>query len=448
MENLIFFLYLIMMPFENFHPLGLNSLGTFARSPSFFFHVIGSVIILIKTQGRIELDEYGYFKALFKLVFLVNGISLLMAVMLYFPVGQLAGQRTMDTIWQPMFYKFITVSIIYYNYYMLKKVDFEFVERAIKIIILYTLGLGYIQIAAILMGGPFKSILDELNTLGLTYSTDICLSNGKAVLMFSEPSYTEILICGLLMPLICGDLIASRKKQKHIVVLLAFLPIVIFNTSSSLLIGVLICLGITVYIQSRDGVITKYQTIGILIGIGSGLGALLSNQALLNLVKQQVFEKPFDNTNLSSIQRMSIVRNCLLTFLSYPILGVGNGVQGFFYEEHLRANDYRSYEVLNTLKYENGVPGAGSWAGGWVSGYGIIGIIALAAFIEKTYKIICNYKGTTLYYAYIIGGVCFLVCSWFTASTTGGYLSLFVLSIPVFADHHFVRQIREGSNTL
>lgn len=439
MEKFVFFLYLIMMPFENFHPLGLNSLGTFARSPSFLFHVVGLGIMFVKTKGKIKLDEYGYFKALFKLVFFVNGISLIMATVLYFPLGKLAGQRTIDTIWQPMFYKFVTVSIIYYNYYMIKKVDFEFIKRTIKIIILYTLGLGYIQIAAILGGNPFKSILDGFNALGLTYSTNICLSNRKVILMFSEPSYAEILICGLLMPLICGDLVTSRKKQKHIAVLLAFLPIVIFNASSSLLIGVLVCLSITVYIHFKDRGITKHQMVTALVGGGIVLGLLLRNQVLLNLVKQQVFEKPFDSINLSSIQRMSIIRNCLLTFLSYPILGVGNGVQGFFYEKHLSDNDYRSYEVLNTLKYENGVPGAGSWAGGWLSGYGIIGIIALGTFIKKTYKIICNYKGKTLYYSYIIGGICFLVCSWFTASTTGGYLSLFVLSIPVFAKQHFER---------
>lgn len=439
MENLVFFLYLIMMPFENFHPFGLNSLGTFARSPSFFFHIIGLVIMIVKTKGRIKLDEYGYFKSLFKLVLLVNSISLIMAAVLYFPIGRLAGQRTLDTIWQPMFYKFMTVAIIYYNYYMIKKVDFEFIKKTISIIIFYTLGLGYIQIAAILVGNPFKNILDELNMLGLTYSTNICLSSGKAILMFSEPSYAEILICGLLMPLICGDLITSRKKQKHIVILLAFLPIVIFNASSSLLTGVLICLSITVYIHFRDGTITKRQMIAFLTASGIALVALLGDRSLLNLIKQQVFEKPFDNTNLSSIQRTSIIRNCLLTFLGYPILGVGNGVQGFFYEKHLSANDYRSYEVRNTLKYENGVPGAGSWAGGWLSGYGIIGIIALVSFIKKTYRIICNYKGTTLYYSYIIGGVCFLVCSWFTASTTGGYLSIFILSIPVFAKHHFER---------
>lgn len=203
--------------------------------------------------------------------------------------------------------------------------------------------------------------------------------------------------------------------------------------------GGLICLTVMFCMLFKNGDNSRRQMLSLFTGSAIILCILLSNQTLLNLIKEKVFIKPFDSNDFSTIQRSSVIKNCLLTFLSYPVLGVGNGVQGFFYERHLSYNDYRSYEVLNTLKYENGVPRGGSWAGSWLSGYGIVGIIALVLFIRKTYRIIRNYKGTTLYYSYIIGGICFLVCSWFTASTDGGYLSLFVLSIPVFAKHHFIK---------
>lgn len=437
LEKIIFFFYLILLPFEAFHPLGLNSYGAIAKTPSFLFFAIGVFLAICNQRGKIVLDDKRYLRKLTLLIFSVSLISIIMAIILYYGVEPVAGFHTTDVIWSPIFYNIMVIVIIYYVFYMSERVNKEFIDKVLKTIYVYTVALGYIQLVAILGNGACRAILYGLESVNLTYSPELCLKHMKVVLMFSEPSYAEILLCGLLMPFICGNIIVKSHKTSDILKLLLLMPLVFFNGSSSVLLGTVICIAVTLILScvrrdiSGRALLSIFSVLVILALIWN------TNNPIKEIIVSQILVKPFDNDNLSTIQRGSIIRNCIMVFLKYPILGVGNGVQGFFYESHLRAEDYKSYEVLNTLKYENGVPGAGSWAGGWLSGYGLVGTIFLIVFIVSTFRAIKQYRGSQYYYAYIIGGICFLICGWFTASTTGGYLSLFVLSIPTFSAKYF-----------
>lgn len=437
LEKIVFFFYLILLPFEAFHPLGLNGYGAIAKTPSFFFLAIGLLLAVCNQKGRIVLDDKRYLRKLTLLISSVSLISIIMAFFLYYGVEPIAGFHTTDVIWSPIFYNFMVIAIIYYVFYMSEKVDKDFIDKVLKTIYVYTVVLGYIQLAAIFGNGACRALLYGLESLNLTYSPELCLTHMKVVLMFSEPSYAEMLLCGLLMPFICGNIIVKSHKTLDVLKILFLMPLVFFNGSSSVLVGTVICIAVTLILSCLRGDISGKALLSIFSVFVILVLICITNNPIKEIIVNQILIKPFDNDNLSTIQRGSIIRNCIMIFLKYPILGVGNGVQGFFYEFHLRPEDYKSYEVINTLKYENGVPGAGSWAGGWLSGYGIVGAIFLIVFIVSTFRAIKQYRGSQYYYAYIIGGICFLVCGWFTASTTGGYLSLFILSIPTFSAKYF-----------
>lgn len=436
-EKLVFFLYMVLLPFEAFHPLGFNKYGAIAKTPSFFFFIIGFILSIFSQKGKIIIKDRGYLKKLTILIGVVSSISICMAVVLYKSVNPISGFHTIDVIWGPIFYNIIMIFIMYYVIHMTQRVDKIFIDHILDIIYVYTIFIGYIQLGAIFGVGPFRSVLNILGSLDLTYSSRICLNNSQIVLMFSEPSYAEILLCGLLMPFICGRILSTKKSKLSVIKLFLLLPLVFYNGSSSVLIGTAICIGVMLFLSAKKNDKSRKKMI-VLFGVYVALVILLfTNNPIKEILINQVLKKPFDQENYSTIQRTSVIRNCLMVFKEHPILGVGNGIQGFFYESHLLPSDLKSYEVLNTLKYENGVPGAGSWAGGWLSGYGIVGTLFLILFIISTLKPLKKFKNTQYYYAYIIGGICFLVCGWFTASTTGGYLSLFVLTIPAFAAKYF-----------
>ena len=72
LEKIVFFFYLILLPFEAFHPLGLNGYGAIAKTPSFFFLAIGLLLAVCNQKGRIVLDDKRYLR---KLTLLISSVQ-------------------------------------------------------------------------------------------------------------------------------------------------------------------------------------------------------------------------------------------------------------------------------------------------------------------------------------------------------------------------------------
>lgn len=433
--NILFGIYVFSMPFTNFHPMGLNSaFGAMAKAPSFLVSIIGMVILLIRNKGVIFLDENGLFQIFVKIVTALNAISIMMAIVLHKSLGILGGETTFDAIAGDIIYWMQVLCIVLFNIMLFRSVDIDVAESVIKKLIYILMAIGYLEMGMVLFGGPFTVICNALCKVGAIYDPELMIRTGKIFLTYSEASYAELVLGALIWPYLCGSISGNEGDKNTIFLLLFTLPLAIINQSSSVLmaLGIYAIMLLLEFLKRRE--ISKKRLAGFLLVVaGVALLAWYGRNQIGPLIVEKVFEKPFDQNDYSTIQRSSVVRNCILTFIEYPIFGVGNGNQGYFYKGHLTANAYRSYEVQNTLKFQNGVPSAGSWFGGILSGYGIVGIALLSIYAVKANEIMKSLKGTKWYYIYHMTFLCFLVCSWFTASLTGEYLQILFLSIPFFS---------------
>ncbi|MFR8113655.1 O-antigen ligase family protein [Faecalibacterium sp.] len=438
--NILFCIYVFSMPFTNFHPLGLNSVfGAMAKAPAFLVSIIGMVILLIRNKGVIFLDKNGLLRNFVKIVTALNAISIIMAIVLHKSLGILGGETTFDAIAGDIVYWIQVLCIVLFNIMLFRGVDIDAVESVIKKLIYILMAIGYLEMGMVLFGGPFTVICNALYNVGAIYDPESMIRTGKIFLTYSEASYAEIVLGALIWPYLCGKIMGNDADKDTILLLLCTLPLAIINQSSSVLmaLGIYAIMLFFTFLRRRE-ISKKKLTAFILVIAGVGLLVWQGRDQIGPLIIEKVFEKPFDQNDYSTIQRSSVVRNCILTFIEYPILGVGNGNQGYFYKGHLTANAYRSYEVQNTLKFQNGVPSAGSWFGGILSGYGIVGIALLSVYVAKVNRIMKSLKGTKWYYIYHMTFLCFLICSWFTASLTGEYLQILFLSIPFFSERFLV----------
>lgn len=431
----LLYLYVLLMPFTNFHPLHLNSVfGALSNSPSFLISVIGMALLLMDTRGKLFFDSKGVFRHLTQVVVALNLISIVMALVLYDKLGRLGNETTLNAIAGDCIYWMQVLFIILFNIMLFRKVTFKNLERVVEVSIIIVLIIGYIEIGLLVIGGPFRTVCNMLYNIGVIYNPQSMLRSDKIFLMYSEASYAEIILCALVWPYVCSQVLTSanyRNSFKYLIYFGLTIPIALFNQSSSVMLGLAITLGLVLFFFLKKRHITrKHLSIFITALLVTMIIIFAMKDLLLPLFIEKVLEKPFDSNDYSTIQRSSVIRNCILTFLEYPVFGVGNGNQGYFYESHLTANDYRSYEVLETLKYNNGVPAAGSWFGGILSGYGIVGVLLLGTYVLKSMRIMKQYKDSKWYYVYYLTAGCFLVCSWFTASLVGGYLQILFLSLP------------------
>jgi hypothetical protein len=163
------------------------------------------------------------------------------------------------------------------------------------------------------------------------------------------------------------------------------------------------------------------------------LGGKYLYQEYIQNINYFLFEKVSDTDNMSTVFREASVRNNEKVFLKYPILGIGNGLQGYYIKENLELYAYKSEETKNVLEGKTGVPAGGSFFTSYISAYGLVGITLLILFIYMSINRIN--KKSELYYIYIIGGVGFLVLSLMSLGIQGNYPAIFILSIPLFGEN-------------
>ena len=131
--------------------------------------------------------------------------------------------------------------------------------------------------------------------------------------------------------------------------------------------------------------------------------------------------------------RVSTLCNDMKIFMLYPITGVGNGCQGYFYKYNIPDWVKFSDEVQNVIAYGTGsiANGGGNFFASYISGYGIIGIFILWSFI-KQYRIRLRYS--KIYYdsvsdfTFSVCIIVFLLAGWYVQSIEDNKL-MFMLAL-------------------
>ena len=119
-------------------------------------------------------------------------------------------------------------------------------------------------------------------------------------------------------------------------------------------------------------------------------------------------------------------------FQEMPILGVGNGLQGYFFDKYFPL-DFLNYPSMDFFyeKRHEGIGNAGAFFPGYFSGYGIVGLIILMIIVKKlkrTLRLRKKYLGL-FYEMFVIGGIC-CIPNGLQGDFYCLYYVWFVLSIP------------------
>ena len=430
-------LYCLSLPFRMFSQLSSlkNIFGVCANYVPFILHVIGLILWLINEKGRLDFDgKNGLVKYSTLLIVYLNLSSVLMAIVIQSVYGNQGSENAFQGIAGMIIYFVQYLLMFLYNYRVLKIIPLRDINRYLHFVSVLLLLIGYFQV--LVMNGIGISLYNRLNFLGMLNSPahlpKLCLTGSEGA---SAGSVLGIFVFPYLL-----SQVLHGKRWFFIEIILWLVPLYFtFSSTAYILAGVEIALFFALLINaskdSSEGVKTLLTIIllviiSVVILLHSGV---LSDNEIEN-IQYLLFDKASDTDNGSTVSRSIPWLVNWGAFTEYPIFGVGNGLQGYFYEKyfpdwamHVSGSDVRIF----LERSREGISNSGAFIPGLLSGYGIVGCLLILWFIwqcAKENKMLRDYSGN-LYYMYILGGVGFIITG-LQGDMYGMYYAWFVLSIP------------------
>lgn len=438
----IFKLYIFLLPISMinlFASLKNVVPGPLANTSSFILHLMGSLLLLIYIITSKKVIMNSLYKYLTIFVFILNLDSILLAILLHEKLGVLHGEDTYIAISGMVLYYFHILTVIYYNYFMFKFIKPKEIINIFKKIVIYILIIGYMQILIINNFPLVSNIYNILNIFEVLRSSEWIHTQDRITLTGSEPAAAGNILGILVIPFILSQIIMGNEKKKNTLLILFYLPIIYFTRSSTsyLLISVGFLIFV-IYFFKKFNVkkllvivsISIIVAISLLYGINSV--EKQGNESFMEDMSYLIIGKITDENNLSTAHRTSTVINDIKVFLKYPIFGIGNGNQGYYYNENLPSWAFASPESMEIYNGYHGIVNGGSFLPAFISGYGLLGTVLLIMFIIKCMTILKKNKAKleNFYYMYVIGGISFLTSACMSTDIVGNYLALFIISIP------------------
>lgn len=433
-------LYIFFLPIRMIYPFIFlqNIFVGAAFYFDFILHVLGLILMVLSNKGlfRFKNDKStNLFQYIVLMVTWFNISSLIMAFFIQNRYGNYGVESAFDGIKGNVLYFTQYVLMIIYNKNIFKMLSKNEINRILGKVCTYLLILGYIQIIVFTLRGELISFYDKLDFLEILISPKIM---DKLPLTESEGAMAGNLIAILILPFLFSKIIYEKNSAKQIIQSLLWMPVIYYTYSTATYILVLIniiMLFLLIGLERRFRI--RYSTLLISIFI---IFSLLINLLIFDgnynevssEIKYILFEKITDTTNGSTALRVAPIYMNLGAFKEYPILGVGNGNQGYFYFKYLPYWVYEANGSLNminkTSEYlSNGI----LFIPSLLSGYGIVGILLILFYVIKSEKMVNRNKEQleNFYYLYKISRVAFLVAG-FQTLFVGNYYVWFVMSIP------------------
>jgi len=433
-------LYLYFLPFHMLIPFSfLNSIFIgLAKRSSFLFLIIGFIISIISRKRIMVGNDSGgkLFKNFILLYIIVDTTSILMALILYFKLGTIGGEDTFKSVLKKIPYTIFYVIFLYYNKEIFRFLAKEEIDCILNKIVNICLFLGLLQIGVLFVRGPFCIIYDAINLMFGAWSSADIIKTGRIALITIEPATIAGFFGIIIFPYIFSKWIIDNFYAKDLIKFILLCIVLYFTKSTTgyVLFSVDFMIFCIIYFLKRKSNFAKKSLIII-------LGIILSFAVFNRLSKEEqisnnmfsVFDKLLNTENRASMSRRVGLYINIEIFKNYPILGVGNGNQGFFYRQYFP--DFAFSSEWATEHYDEAayvVLDGGVFFGSFASGYGIIGVILLIVFLYKSFMIISINKNIFgyLYYFYIMSILSIIIYG-FSSTLVGEYAVWFVLSLPL-----------------
>lgn len=431
--------YMYLLPLRMIAPL-LFLKGYVNVCANYFdlvLHLLGLFLIVIRTRGTIRTDRSSGGRLFHYFAFLIIGlnlISLAMALILHGSLGTLGGEDTFSAIATMLIYYFQYAFMVYYNKEIFKLFTKEEIYQILRRLGILLLIFAYLQLAAFLLGGIFTTVYDSLNVLGTFQKSSYFQSLGRLPLTGTEPAAAGGVIAVLVYPVLLASILNKTKTRQNILLVLLWLPIVYFTKSSTCYMLIFIeIIAFLILLYKNSSMKLAYLLVAVLVLIG-GSATALKFQGLNftnsedNMFYYLLFDKVGDKNNESTVTRTIPIYINFSVFVHYPISGVGNGNQGFFYDDY-----YPSWGDISKGTYDKvqGVADGGVAIPSLFSGYGLLGVIAVFVYFVKAHKLMRQNKEElgVFYYIYILSGIALFI-NGFQEDYLGNYYAWFMLSIP------------------
>lgn len=438
----IYKLYFLCLPLGHVFNFPFNdAIHPFLPDFSTLIALFGLVVLAVSQKSLNINHRIG---SLFKLYLLFAVYSIIASFILTFILSNPIESPFSTISGDIVLYLFFILSV-YYNYVILTKyIRFTSLFHLMKLQIIILLFVGFIQFLAINGIAPANILYNLLSSIFSLRDFDWLSSLERGVTFWGTEPASASLICYLTIPYVLAVIITRKGRQRLIflIILLLFAFLFFSSDSTSALISFIyvvisaVILGI-IKVNSNKLKLISF-TIGLLMAI---VYTVIFAQASFDVEFEAGFSyvllgKFFDTSNYSTITRASTIINDMNIFVDFPITGVGNGNQGFFYNENVpfwmdcsKEVKYMRYVIPN---------GGGNFFPSFISGFGIIGVMFLINFIRKFIKwesdsVLAENK--TIALLYNISITLFLLSSWHSVSIKSFEIMAFIISLPLVKNH-------------
>lgn len=438
LEKWVAKIYIFFLPIRLFSQLDFlkTIFNVMANYMAVVFHILGVLLWLLNEGFEIRLHDRKNSVLLKKTAWLVvylNISSIFMACVIQLTHGSYAGENAFSGIAGILIYLFQFLLMFLYNIRVFTILNKHEIKKILHVLCVALLALGYVQVAV--MNGIGGDIYDSLDIFHILYDSDM----PKLCLTVSEGASAGSLIGVLVAPFLLSEIMDENYKWPIIELVLWLVPLFFtYSSTAYILFAVNIISFLLLSLRYKKGkgswiywgLIICIVLIVFVILIGTGL---LSSGAAKN-IRYLLFEKATDGENGSTVSRTIPFIINWGAFTEFPIFGVGNGLQGYFYIKyfpdwafHIAGSDI--LEFYERSKY--GIANGGVFIPSLLSGYGIVGCIAIIVFAVRCVALNKERKeqNGSFYYMYVLGAIAFLVVG-FQGNLYGVYYAWFILSLP------------------
>lgn len=435
-------LYVFFLPFRMIVQLSFlkNIFGVCANNFSFVFHIIGLFIWIINEHGQISFgNKSKLIRSAGRLVLYLNMSSIFMACLMQFIYGNHGSENAFQGIAGMIVYFFQYFFMFVYNYRVFRLLSVDCLDIIISRTCLVIFVIGIIQVFVQL--GIGSSLYDSLNVLGIVNSSS---KLSKISLTGSEGASAGGIISIFVMPYLMSKIIVGEKKSL-ISVFLWLIPLYFtFSSTAYILFVVDLIVFVGLLINRSPNRRVGWSIVLSIVLISVVLFLLLFLLGVIDSEKLEkfryiLFVKPFayDRDGSTATRTVPLLMNWG-AFKEFPLFGVGNGLQGYFFEKyfpewayHVAGSDILMYVETNTNEISNGA----AFIPSLVSGYGVVGCTIIACFVLRVIKENekNRYDNDKYYYMFIIAGFAFLVFG-FMSDVYANYYLWFMLSTPLICN--------------
>lgn len=253
----------------------------------------------------------------------------------------------------------------------------------------------------------------------------------------SEPAENCIFLCAMALYFYWRlfECPLSRKKKIFYAVCLLFMAaFTVLTKSSSVYVGIFVTiLGLFVYLVRENKISVRTAVVALVTSCAIGIILVIVPQTK-SVIFDNLVLKLFNKNDYSTQHRYSSIWNDLMILLRFPLFGVGDGNQGYFYAANVSGTWMsRNYETQMAIQGKLGLLGGGPGIPAFISGFGVYGVVVLFLSVRSflLYANKTNRQFDTIKPYLILMGIALFVLCMATSGPHRNYLLFLYASSPL-----------------